>query len=215
MRVKFSAQSFLALAVLCFPLSNAVAEKINLDDAYYEKNIAGNCLFSFSNERNVKTKFQFKSKNELIYTTNAYDEFKLRTSFSNGNLIMKTQSNRTITARLDYEGGRSFLQNVKKPITKSEVHVGPCETEWDYYTRLPALPPSSNTASAAPPSAKPEVVKVEKDEIAALEKKLAALKQKSARKEEYQKMRALLDQKLTEVQGQIQMLEQEYKDVLN
>ena len=74
---------------------------------------------------------------------------------------------------------------------------------------------SSVAASSGGSSAAPSTVKVDKNEIAALERKLAALKQKIALKEEYQKMRALLDQKLKEVQGQIQMLEQEYKDVLN
>jgi len=74
---------------------------------------------------------------------------------------------------------------------------------------------TSQPSTASTAVAKTAPVNVEKHEIAALEKKLAALKQKSARKEEYQKMRALLDQKLKEVQGQIQMLEQEYKDVLN
>ena len=83
-----------------------------------------------------------------------------------------------------------------------------------------------NSPKSYTSSTKPLDISIEEDEIKVLEKKLEALKQKAARKGEYLKLRKLLaqelkdlqvqfEQKVREVQGQIQMLEQEYKDVLN
>jgi len=59
----------------------------------------------------------------------------------------------------------------------------------------------------------PLSVGVADDEIKALERKLELLKEKVARKTEYQKMRGILEVNLKEVQDQIKMLDEEYKDV--
>ena len=61
-------------------------------------------------------------------------------------------------------------------------------------------------------SAPPSTV-VADDEIKALERKLELLKQKASRKTEYQKMLGMLEAKLQEIQDQIKMLNEEYKDV--
>ena len=59
----------------------------------------------------------------------------------------------------------------------------------------------------------PQSVSIADDDIKALERKLELLKKKASRKTEYKKMRGMLEVKLKEVQDQIQMLDEEYKDV--
>ena len=59
----------------------------------------------------------------------------------------------------------------------------------------------------------PLSVSIADDDIKALERKLELLKKKASRKTEYKKMRGMLEVKLKEVQDQIQMLDEEYKDV--
>ena len=59
----------------------------------------------------------------------------------------------------------------------------------------------------------PHSVSIADDDIKALERKLELLKKKASRKTEYKKMRGMLEVKLKEVQDQIQMLDEEYKDV--
>ena len=59
----------------------------------------------------------------------------------------------------------------------------------------------------------PQSVGIADDDIKALERKLELLKKKASRKTEYKKMRGMLEVKLKEVQDQIQMLDEEYKDV--
>jgi len=108
------------------------------------------------------------------------------------------------------------MRDIKKKNDKpNPVYLGSCKTSWSNYKDLPALPAASATSSGSKSDSKLVSAAPDKNEIAALEKKLAALKQKAARKEEYLKMRSLLDQKLKDVQNQIQMLVEEYKDVLN
>jgi hypothetical protein len=208
MKSKFIVGSLLALAIFSLLGSNASAEKINIDEAYYEKNLIGQCIFGFSRERNERVKILFESKTSARYLTESFLDAKQEISLADGNIIAKNPRG-SFSIRLDNKDGKSFSRDAKKA-ERDEVQVflGPCETPYSKMNTLPALPSALSVSSTA-------TVKVEKDEIAALEKKLAALKQKAARKEEYQKMRALLDQKLKELQGQIQMLEQEYKDVLN
>ena len=64
------------------------------------------------------------------------------------------------------------------------------------------------SATAIAPSAS-----VANDEIKALEQKLEALKAKAKRKIDYDKMRAILEQKRNEVDEQIRQLDLEYSDV--
>ena len=59
----------------------------------------------------------------------------------------------------------------------------------------------------------PHSVSIADDDIKALERKLELLKKKASRKNEYKQMRDMLGVKLKEVQDQIQMLDEEYKDV--
>jgi len=202
----------LTVAVFLVPLSSANAEKIFVDKAYYEKNLQGQCIFAFSERNNAIAKVVFESPTTARFMTESYIDAELKVSFSKGNLGLESQRGGLKKYALITQANQSFMHEIGKKLKKQndEVFLGNCDTNWKYYQRLGTLPLATSTAVA-----KSATVKVEKDEIAALEKKLAALKQKSARKEEYQKMRALLDQKLKEVQGQIQMLEQEYKDVLN
>lgn len=203
----------LPLTILAFPISSAIAEKIQIDEGYYEKNLLGNCMFVFSKTNNQRVKIAFNSKTEGKYILENYREAPLELSTSDGNLVIKSKRGIT-TVEFNLENGQSFSKDVtKKDDTPS--YLGDCKTKWDKYETLPSFPPSSTTSATSGSSSSPAPVKVDKNEIAELEKKLAALKQKSARTEEYKKMRSLLDQKLKEVQDQIRMLDQEYKDVLN
>jgi len=206
------AMILLSIAVFLVPLNSVKAETIFVDKDYYEKNLQGQCIFGYSERNNAISKIVFESATKARFLTESYIDVELKVSFSNGNLGLESARGGPKTYALITQSNQSFVHEIEKKLNKAkdEVFLGDCKTNWKYFERLGPLPLPASTAAAntAP-------VKVEKDEIAALEKKLAALKQKSARKEEYQKMRALLDQKLKEVQGQIQMLEQEYKDVLN
>lgn len=215
MNVKSIAQLFLASLIFFLPISNASAEKINIDEAYYEKNLIGQCLFGFSKQRNEKIKISFESKTSGRYLTESFIDSKQEISLSDGNIVLKNPRGK-FAIRIDIKNGKSFARDIKKSERdEQEVFLGDCKTSYSKMNNLPAFPSASVAASNGGAPAAPSTVKVDKNEIAALEKKLAALKQKAARKEEYQKMRSLLDQKLKEVQAQIQMLEQEYKDVLN
>ena len=215
MKFNFNTRLCLALIALAFPISSASAEKINIDEAYYETNLIGKCLFGFSKQRNEKIKISFESKTSGRYLSESFIDSKQEISLSDGNIVLKNSRGK-FAIRVDIKDGKSFARDVaKSERDEGEVFLGDCKTSYSKMNNLPAFPSASVAASNGGSSAAPSAVKVDKNEIAALEKKLAALKQKSARKEEYQKMRALLDQKLKEVQGQIQMLEQEYKDVLN
>lgn len=201
----------LSAMLVSLPISNAFAEKVQLTEAYYEKHLLGNCMFLFSKQNNQRVKISFNSKNSGEYILENYRKAPLELSISNGNLVIKSPRG-TSTVEIKHENGKSYSRNVDK---NDEIpnYLGDCNTKWDKYENLPSFPASSVSSTASASS--PAVVKVEKNEIAELEKKLAALKQKSARTEEYKKMRSLLDQKLKELQDQIRMLEQEYKDVLN
>ena len=216
MSLKSIAGLFFALLTFSFPLGFASAEQVRLDAAYYEQNLLCKCIFGFSERRNERVKIFFKSKTEARFLTETYLDNKMEVSLSNGNMKINWGSGGA-TYSLVTENSQSFMFDVKKGLNKpsDEVYLGDCKTKWDYYERLDPLPVVAVRPAVKTPSSKNGMDSIDKNEIAALEKKLAALKQKAARKEEYQKMRALLDQKLREVQGQIQMLEQEYKDVLN
>ena len=196
------------MAIFSFPTGNAIAEKINLTDAYVDKNFVGQCVMLFSYKTNGYVKLELKNKRRGTIFTESGLVLDADISFPNGNIRTKHQYG-DVTSEMYVEDGKSYIKDLSVAShPKQPTHVGPCKTKYSDISSLPPLPSTSAPVSSAP-------VKIEKDEIAALEKKLAALKQKSARKEEYQKMRALLDQKLKELKGQIQMLEQEYKDVLN
>lgn len=172
-------------------------------------------MFGFNKPRNEKIKISFESKTSGRYLTESFIDKKQEISLSDGNILLKNPQG-TVAIRIDFKNGQSYSRDIKKSErAEAEVFSGDCKTSYSKSNNLPAFPSSSVAASSGGSSAAPSTVKVDKNEIAALEGKLAALKQKIALKEEYQKMRALLDQKLKEVQGQIQMLEQEYKDVLN
>ena len=192
-----------------------LAEKINLDGRYFWTKIMPNCLMIYSKKDRMFWKVQLTSpvKWTAKITTEAWDVFEAKVSFPDGHFRMEHQYGSSIMV-FTRENGKSYFRNVDQSESEKQlIRVGRCKTKYSNISSLKFLPPSEGSASTA--AVNPSTVKVEKGEIAALEKKLAALKQKAARKEEYQKMRALLDQKLKEVQGQIQMLEQEYKDVLN
>ena len=215
MTLKFITRLLLALVTLSMPISNAAAEKVRITDEYYDNVLRGNCMYAFSDRLNARVKIFFRDRDVVQYITETYIDVELKVAMPDGNLALTGQRG-TTTLQLDVENKKSYLRDIKKKNDKpNPVYLGSCKTSWSNYKDLPALPAASATSSGSKSDSKLVSAAPDKNEIAALEKKLAALKQKSARKEEYQKMRALLDQKLKEVQGQIQMLEQEYKDVLN
>jgi hypothetical protein len=216
MCLQFNGKIALAILSILFPLNFASAEKIQVDDKYYEKTLLGKCIFGFSKSANQRVKISFETKGKARYLTESYQDREMDISLSVGNMAINWGSGGA-TYSLITENNQSFMRDVKKDLNRSSdrVYYGDCATKWDNYESLDPLPigviPSSSSVST--PQKLPIIT--EKDEIAALEKKLAALKQKAVRKEEYLKMRNLLQQKIDEVQGQIRMLEQEYKDVLN
>jgi hypothetical protein len=215
MTFTFFFRVFLALVTLSIPISNASAEKVRITDEYYDNVLWGNCMYAFSDRLNARVKIFFRDRDVVQYITETYIDVELKVAKPDGNLALTGQRG-TTTLQLDVENNQSYMRDIKKKNdVPNPVYLGSCKTSWSNYKNLPALPAASTASSGSKPESKQVSAAPDKDEIAALEKKLAALKQKSARKEEYQKMRALLDQKLKEVQGQIQMLEQEYKDVLN
>ena len=207
--------------ILLSPVRNAYAGQIQLDEAYFYKNLDGKCIFIFNKNINGYLKFKFNKKDQgTIFTqsgvvrdaTVSYPSGNFRIEFEGRNGIMSA------TSAVIFENGKSYSYNLEKGLSdKREIYLGLCKTSFSKVKTLGSWPPTEGVQSAqlTKERSEPKSSTSNADEIAALEKKLAALKQKSARKEEYQKMRALLDQKLKEVQGQIQMLEQEYKDVLN
>jgi hypothetical protein len=215
MTFKFIARVLLALVTLSIPISNASAEKVRITDEYYDNVLWGNCMYAFSDRLNARVKIFFRDRDVVQYITETYVDVELKVATPDGNLAL-TGKNGTSIFQLEVENNQSFMRPIKKKNADANpVYLGSCKTSWSNYKSLPPLPAASVASSDSKSESKEFSAARNKDEIAALEKKLAALKQKSARKEEYQKMRALLDQKLKEVQGQIQMLEQEYKDVLN
>ena len=208
MRIVSAIKLVFLVAVFSFSTSNAIAEKINLTDAYVEKNFVGQCVMLFSYKTNGYAKLEFKSKNRgTVFTESGY-VLDADISFPDGNIRTKHQYG-DVTSEIYIEDGKSYIKDLSQRHPKQPTHLGPCKTKYSDISSLPSLPSTSAPIASAP------VVKVEKNEIAELEKKLAALKKKAGRKDEYLKMRSLLDQKLKEVQDQIRMLEQEYKDVLN
>jgi hypothetical protein len=214
MKIKLIARLLLILVTLSFSMSNALAEKIEIDAEYFQNNMVSNCMFAFSKERNGMSKIEFKSEKNAVYSAESLGrDVGVSIKLANGGIhVTDPRINRKF--QFSFENGKSYIRD-QRNTQPEQVYLGSCKTKWSEARNLPSFPLTSIAAVTEQPTSSQVSVKVEKDEIAALEKKLAALKQKSARKEEYQKMRALLDQKLKEVQGQIQMLEQEYKDVLN
>jgi len=213
---KFVGKITLVFFVVSSPFSFASAEKIKVDDAYYEKTLLGKCIFGFSKSANQRVKIAFVSKGKARYQTDAYQDRALDVSLSAGNLAINWGSGGA-TYSLITENNQSFMPDIEKDLNRSSdrVYFGDCKTKWDNYESLDALPIVAISSSHSVSSSQKISASSGKDEIAALEKKLAALKQRALRKEEYLKMRSLLQQKIDEVQGQIRMLEQEYKDVLN
>jgi len=212
--VRYICTKILAFLLLSVMFSGPVlAEKIHLDERYFWTKVYPNCLMIYSKKNRMFWKIQLRSRDKAQITTEAWDVFEAKVSFPDGHFRMEHQYGSS-TMVFTRENGKSYFRNVDQSESEKQlIRVGRCKTKYSNISSLKFLPPSEGSASTA--AANPAPVKVENGEIAALEKKLAALKQKAARKEEYQKMRALLDQKLKELQGQMQILEQEYKDVLN
>jgi len=212
--VRYICTKILAFLLLSVMFSGPVlAEKIHLDERYFWTKVYPNCLMIYSKKNRMFWKIQLRSRDKAQITTEAWDVFEAKVSFPDGHFRMEHQYGSS-TMVFTRENGKSYFRNVDQLESEKQlIRVGRCKTKYSNISSLKFLPPSEGSASTA--AANPAPVKVENGEIAALEKKLAALKQKAARKEEYQKMRALLDQKLKELQGQMQILEQEYKDVLN
>ena len=212
--MRYICTKILAFLLLSVMFSGPVlAEKIHLDERYFWTKVYPNCLMIYSKKNRMFWKIQLRSRDKAQITTEAWDVFEAKVSFPDGHFRMEHQYGSS-TMVFTRENGKSYFRNVDQSESEKQlIRVGRCKTKYSNISSLKFLPPSEGSASTA--AANPAPVKVENGEIAALEKKLAALKQKAARKEEYQKMRALLDQKLKELQGQMQILEQEYKDVLN
>ena len=212
--MRYICTKILAFLLLSVMFSGPVlAEKIHLGERYFWTKVYPNCLMIYSKKNRMFWKIQLRSRDKAQITTEAWDVFEAKVSFPDGHFRMEHQYGSS-TMVFTRENGKSYFRNVDQSESEKQlIRVGRCKTKYSNISSLKFLPPSEGSASTA--AANPAPVKVENGEIAALEKKLAALKQKAARKEEYQKMRALLDQKLKELQGQMQILEQEYKDVLN